>query len=54
MANAERVLSKTERNLWNAIVAEALAHLKYSAYAMKALEEGHPEVGQIFQEVGRR
>ena len=51
MANAERVLSKTERNLWNAIVAEALAHLKYSAYAMKALEEGHPEVGQIFQEV---
>ena len=51
MANAERVLSKTERNLWNAIVAEALAHLKYSAYAMKALEEGHPEVGQVFQEV---
>ena len=51
MANAERVLTKTERNLWNAIVAEALAHLKYSAYAMKALEEGHPEVGQIFQEV---
>ena len=51
MANAERVLTKTERNLWNAIVAEALAHLKYSAYAMKALEEGHPEVGQVFQEV---
>ena len=51
MANAERVLSRTERNLWNAIVAEALAHLKYSAYAMKALEEGHPEVGQVFQEV---
>lgn len=51
MTNAERVLTKTERNLWNAIVAEALAHLKYSAYAMKALEEGHPEVGQVFQEV---
>lgn len=44
-------LSKTERNLWNAIVAEALAHLKYNAYAHKALEEGLPEVAQVFQEV---
>ena len=44
-------LTKTERNLWNAIVAEALAYLKYNAYAHKALEEGHPEVAQVFQEV---
>ena len=44
-------LSKTERNLWNAIVAEALAYLKYNAYAHKALEEGLPEVAQVFQEV---
>ena len=44
-------LSKTERNLWNAIVGEAMAHLKYNAYAHKALEEGLPEVAQVFQEV---
>ena len=44
-------LTRTERNLWNAIVSEALAYLKYNAYAHKALEEGYPEVAQIFQEV---
>lgn len=44
-------LTKTERNLWNAIVAEALAYLKYNAYAHKALEEGLPEIAQVFQEV---
>ena len=51
MTDTEQAFTKTERNLWNAIVSEALAHLKYNAYAMKALEEGHPEVGQVFQEV---
>ena len=44
-------LSRTDRNLWNAIVSEALAYLKYNAYADRALEEGHPEVAQLFQEV---
>ena len=44
-------LTRTERNLWNAIVSEALANLKYNAYAHRALQEGHPEVAQIFQEV---
>ena len=44
-------LSRTDRNLWNAIVSEALAYLKYNAYAHRALEEGHPEVAQIFQEI---
>ena len=44
-------LSRTDRNLWNAIVSEALAYLKYNAYAQRALEEGHPEVAQVFQEV---
>jgi len=44
-------LSKTDRNLWNAIVGEAMAYLKYNAYAHKALEEGLPEVAQVFQEV---
>ena len=47
----ERTLTKTERNLWNSIISEAMAYLKYSAYAHKALEEGYPEVAQIFQEV---
>ena len=44
-------LSRTDKNLWSAIVSEALAYLKYNAYAHKALEEGLPEVAQVFQEV---
>ena len=51
MATESPSMSKTERNLWSAIVAEALAYLKYNAYAHRALEEGHPEVAQVFQEV---
>ena len=51
MRNTDSTMTKTERNLWNAIVSEAMAHLKYSAYAHKALEEGRPEVAQVFQEV---
>lgn len=44
-------MSNTERNLWNAIVGEAMALLKYNAFAAKAMEEGHPEIAQIFQEI---
>jgi len=51
MAKESPSMSKTEKNLWSAIVAEALAYLKYNAYAHRALEEGHPEVAQVFQEV---
>ena len=51
MASESPSMTKTERNLWSAIVSEALAHLKYNAYAHRALEEGHPEVAQVFQEV---
>ena len=51
MAAEPSMLTKTDKNLWNAIVSEALAYLKYNAYAHKALEEGHPEVAQVFQEV---
>ena len=51
MASDSPSLSKTDRNLWSAIVSEALAYLKYNAYAHRALEEGHPEVAQVFQEV---
>jgi VIT1/CCC1 family predicted Fe2+/Mn2+ transporter/rubrerythrin len=51
MASKSPSLSKTDKNLWSAIVSEALAYLKYNAYAHRALEEGHPEVAQVFQEV---
>ena len=51
MANIEHTLTKTDRNLWNSIVSEAVANLKYNAFAHKALEEGYPEVAQVFQEV---
>ena len=46
-------MSATDRNLWQAIVAEAIAHLTYTAYAQKAREEGHPEVAEVFEEVAR-
>ena len=51
MTSNPSTLTQTEKNLWNAIVSEALANLKYNAYAHQALLEGHPEVAQIFQEV---
>lgn len=43
--------SKTDVNLWTAFIGEAKANRLYTAYAMKALEEGHPEAAQIFLEV---
>ncbi len=51
MTASPSALTNTEKNLWNAIVSEALANLKYNAYAQRAMQEGHPEVAQIFQEV---
>ncbi len=51
MATEPAGLTRTDKNLWNAVVSEAMAYLKYSAYAHRALEEGHPEVAQVFQEV---
>ena len=51
MTSSAQEMSRTERNLWSAITGEALAHLKYNAFAHKALEEGYPEVAQVFQEV---
>ncbi|MDE2802718.1 MAG: VIT1/CCC1 transporter family protein, partial [Chloroflexota bacterium] len=44
-------LTRTDRNLWNAIVTESVANVKYQAFAQQALIEGHPEIAQIFQEV---
>ena len=46
-------VSATDRNLWQAIVAEALANLTYTAYAQKAREEGFPEAAEIFEDVAR-
>ena len=46
-------VSKTDRNLWQAIVAEAVAHLTYTAYAQQARDEGHPEIAEVFEEVAR-
>ena len=51
MAQDAPALTTTDKNLWSAIVAEAMANLTYNAFAHKALEEGHPEVAQVFQEV---
>ena len=51
MAGPASALTNTNKNLWSAILAEAVANLKYTAYANQALHEGHPEVAQIFQEV---
>ena len=51
MTSPGNALTKTDKNLWNAIVAEAVANVKYQAFAQQALIEGHPEVAQIFQEV---
>ena len=46
-------MSATDRNLWQAIVAEAIANLTYTAYARQAREEGYPEVAEVFEEVAR-
>lgn len=43
-------MSKTHDNLMNAAHGEAFARLKYMAYAQKAMEEGHPEIAQLFEE----
>ena len=46
-------LTATDRNLWQAIVAEAIANLTYTAYAEKAREEGYPEIAEVFEQVAR-
>jgi len=44
-------MNKTNRNLWTAFIGEAKANRMYTAYAIKAMEEEHPEIAQIFMEV---
>ena len=43
--------TKTEVNLWSAFILEGKAQQTYVAFAMRAMEEGHPEVAQVFMEV---
>lgn len=43
-------MKRTDRNLWSAFLGEAKANRLYTAYALKALEEGHPEIAQAFME----
>jgi predicted membrane protein (TIGR00267 family) len=43
-------VDRTQRNLWSAFLGEAKANRMYLAYALKAMEEGHPEVAQVFME----
>lgn len=40
----------TEINLHKAIVGEARARLEYTAFAMQAMQEGYPEIAQLFME----
>jgi rubrerythrin len=40
----------TAANLQTAIAGEAQAHLKYMAYGLQAMQEGHPEIAQLFYE----
>lgn len=44
-------LSLTERNLWQAIVSEAVAHLTYMAYAGQARAEGNDAAARVFEQV---
>ncbi|HYA98700.1 MAG TPA: rubrerythrin family protein [Ktedonobacteraceae bacterium] len=43
-------MTKTETNREAAIVGEAKARLEYTAFAMQAMQEGHPEIAQLFLE----
>lgn len=43
-------MSKTADNLMKAAQGEAFARLKYMAFAQRAMEQGHPEVAQLFEE----
>ena len=44
------VRSKTEANLQVALAGEADANRRYLAYGIQALNEGRPEIAQLFFE----
>ncbi len=43
-------MTKTEKNLEQAITGEAKARLEYMAFAMEAMKENLPEFAQLFME----
>ena len=43
-------MTKTDENLKNAFTDESKANRKYLAFANKAMEEGLPEIAQLFME----
>ncbi|MBI3610145.1 MAG: VIT1/CCC1 transporter family protein [Nitrospirae bacterium] len=44
-------MNKTQRNLWLAFLEESKANRVYTAFGIRAMEENHPEVAQLFLEV---
>ena len=44
-------MDKTARNLWVAFLEEAKANRMYTAFGIRAMEENHPEIAQLFLEV---
>jgi predicted membrane protein (TIGR00267 family) len=44
-------MDKTARNLWVAFLEEAKANRMYTAFGIRAIEENHPEIAQLFFEV---
>ncbi len=43
-------MTKTEINLEKAIAGEAKARLEYMAFAIQAMQEGYPQIAQLFME----
>jgi rubrerythrin len=43
-------MTKTDINLEKAIAGEAKARLEYMAFAMQAMQEGYPQIAQLFME----
>jgi|SRR5579872_1918298 len=43
-------MTRTEHNLEKAISGEAKARLEYMAFAMQAMQEGYPQIAQLFME----
>jgi rubrerythrin len=46
----QTIQSKTQENLDAAFTGEARANRRYVAFAYEALQEGHPEIAQLFLE----
>ena len=49
MLTGSSVTSKTKDNLKNAFAGESQANRRYTAFAKKADEEGHPQIARLFR-----